>query len=109
MNSITAFVQQEAIPITICLVAGIVALVVLIVLENKRQREREARYRCYIEHNSPRYLALLELNKQYDFSLDIANSHTISASIPKPSLTTTILTALWKARLKKTQMNAPAI
>lgn len=76
MNSITAFVQQEAIPITICLVAGIVALVVLIVLENKRQREREARYRCYIEHNSPRYLALLELNKQYDFSLDIANSHT---------------------------------
>ena len=76
MNSITAFVQQEAIPITICLVAGIVALVVLIVLENKRQREREARYRCYIEHHSPRYLALLELNKQYDFSLDIANSYT---------------------------------
>ena len=76
MKSITDFVQQEAIPICICLVVGIAVLVVLLLVENKRRREREASYRCFIEHNSPRYLALLELNKQYDFSLDIANSYT---------------------------------
>ena len=67
MESITDFVQQEAIPICICLVVGIAVLIVLLLIENKRRREREASYLCFIEHNSARYLALLELNKQYAF------------------------------------------
>ena len=81
MDSFSNFVQQESVLISICLVVGISLLSLFLIIENKRRKEREARYRCYIEHNSPRYLALLELNKQYDFSLSIADSYTYSIHV----------------------------
>lgn len=62
--------------VSIALFVGIALIVLCFCIESKRRKEREARYRCFIEHNSPRYLALLELNKKFDFSLPFANSYT---------------------------------
>ena len=62
--------------VIIAIIVGISLIVLCLCIENKRRKEREARYRCYIEHNSPRYLALLELNKRFDFTLPCAKSYT---------------------------------
>ena len=62
--------------VIIALFVGIVIIVLCLCIEGKRRKEREAHYRCLIEHNSPRYLALLELNKEFDFTLPCAKSYT---------------------------------